>query len=66
MMFDFFVVSYLCGKVMVIDLSNELWNSRDEENLAIAKARCVVIYPDAPCLKVFIKKSELNYNAICK
>lgn len=30
-----------------------------------AKETCKIYYPEAPCLKKFIKKEDLVYNAIC-
>ncbi len=37
----------------------------DEAALKTAKQRCKVYYPDAPCLKKFIKKGNQTYHAIC-
>lgn len=54
-----------CEKVEIFNLSDENWNNDDDNNLSIAKNRCSQLYLDSPCLKKFIKKKKLTYNAIC-
>jgi hypothetical protein len=38
---------------------------QDEQALASAKLRCQVYFPDAPCLKKFMKKRHQVYHALC-
>lgn len=54
-----------CPKTKVSDKTTLEWTETDDENLEFASKRCVVHYPDAPCLKEFIKVSFQNYHAIC-
>ena len=49
----------------IIENRTDTWVEYDQNSMLRAKKRCVVHYPDAPCLKTFIKKEELNYYAIC-
>jgi hypothetical protein len=56
----------LCGIVLLVNLSTEAWNARDNENKAVAQVRCKQIYKEeAPCLVKFIKMEPLVYRAIC-
>lgn len=41
------------------------WTEDDLSMLIAAKKRCASLFSDAPCLKVFTKKSEDTYNALC-
>ena len=54
-----------CIATIVINLSNEPFNDTDRQNQKIASERCAVHYPEAPCLKKFIKVEPLVYRAIC-
>lgn len=54
-----------CPKVEIIDLSKLPWDEDDQNNLAIATKRCSQLFIQSPCLKKFIKKKKLTYNAIC-
>ena len=49
----------------IIDNWTKVWNEEDAKTLKQAQIRCGEIYPDAPCVKLFRKKEELNYNVIC-
>lgn len=53
-----------CQKVQITNLT-KTWNKNDQESLELATRRCPEIYPEAPCLKYFIKKEDMLYNAIC-
>ena len=53
-----------CPKTIVINKAI-IWDQSDTQMLDTAKKRCGEIYPDAPCLKKFIKKDEDSYWAIC-
>ncbi len=54
-----------CLTTALVNLSNIPWNFEDRQNQAIAQSRCGTIYPDAPCLKLFVKVEPLMYRAIC-
>ncbi len=54
----------MCSITIIINLTL-LWTDYDQETLERASKRCAEIYEDAPCLKRFVKKKELTYNAIC-
>lgn len=43
----------------------KIWNKVDKEHIEVATKRCPTLYDDAPCLKLFTKKGELEYVAIC-
>lgn len=53
-----------CPKT-VIENRTEEWTDYDQATFNKATKRCGEIYNDAPCLKKFIKKDALTYNAIC-
>jgi hypothetical protein len=41
------------------------WNKQDQETFEHSKIRCGELYPEAPCLKMFRKKDDDTYNAVC-
>ena len=41
------------------------WNDYDKSILEYVKKRCVQVYPDAPCVKLFRKYNYQQYSAIC-
>lgn len=54
-----------CLLPIIINLCSEPVNARDIQEEKIAAVRCAQIYPDAPCLKKFVKVRPLIYRAIC-
>lgn len=48
-----------------IENRTDTWNKQDSETLVHARMRCAEIYPDSPCVKLFIKKDEQTYNVVC-
>lgn len=55
-----------CPDVVLINQNKEPWNDFDAKVIESARARCIEIYPDAPCLKKFYKRpTEQSYWAIC-
>lgn len=52
-----------CKKVNIIN-KTKTWNRRDKNTLLNSKRRCLQLHKT--CLKTFIKKEELTYNAICE
>lgn len=55
----------ICALVIMINMSSEPWNKRDERNYRQASVTCGVKYKDAPCLRQFIKKEPGVYEALC-
>lgn len=53
-----------CPATKIVN-KTDTWEAADKAALEHASSRCKEIYQDAPCLKVFIKKEKLLYNAIC-
>ena len=62
--FDLFISTIMCPKTEIENLSEEKWNDIDQKNFNMAKERCPIV-TNLPCLKKFIKKEPLVYNAIC-
>jgi hypothetical protein len=59
-----FTITLLCSQTKLIGFEQGM-TSDDRTSLKSATGRCKEIYPDAPCLKVFEKRSERAYRAIC-
>ena len=59
------VIASSCPKTIVVNESDEAWNSKDQQSLEHATKRCAEKFPDAPCLKKFTKKEPQVYWAIC-
>lgn len=53
-----------CAEPTVIN-NTEYWTTHDEWSFQKAQTRCAELFPEAPCLKIFKKKEENLYNAIC-
>lgn len=53
-----------CRQVIVYNHTDQ-WTNGDQRALNRARNRCVIIYPDAPCLKRFDKLEPLRYTALC-
>lgn len=54
-----------CPITKVIN-ETEIWTKADENTFHRAKyGGCARHYPDAPCLKKFVKKGERRYYATC-
>jgi len=56
-------VNLICIATILVNIS--LVNKDDVNALTAATKRCSEIYPEAPCLKKFIKREERVYWAIC-
>lgn len=48
-----------------VENKTDYWTDQDAITLKRAKTRCGEIYEDSPCLKLFIKKDDYTYNAVC-
>lgn len=57
------MIAYVCAAIIMINMSDEPWNDRDERSMKSAEITCHKKYDD--CLQKFIKKEPLTYNAIC-
>lgn len=57
------LVELVC-KTKLVGFKNEL-TVQDKQALESAKLRCQVHFPEAPCLKKFMKKRHQVYHAIC-
>lgn len=54
-----------CASPQVVN-TTPTWDARDESTLRSAKeGGCARHFSDMPCLKIFIKKGERSYSAIC-
>ena len=53
-----------CPNTIIVNESEE-WNKIDALQFESSRKRCGEIYPDAPCLKWFVKKAENTYWAVC-
>lgn len=49
----------------VIENRVQTWTENDQWNYETAIKRCPTKFPEAPCLKLFIKKEDYLYEAIC-
>lgn len=57
------MIAFVCAATIIVNLSTEPLNKRDRRSFEAAKITCKRTYND--CLKKFIKKAPLTYNAIC-
>jgi hypothetical protein len=57
------ILEFICAATIMVNKSNEDWTKRDRLSKKSAAKTCKEDYND--CLKVFIKKEPLTYNAIC-
>ena len=64
MIIPIIILALNCPNPKVIN-KTKTWVKLDEQTFNRAKKRCGEIYPEAPCLKTFIKKEERAYQAIC-
>jgi hypothetical protein len=53
-----------CGNPKIVN-DTDKWSKYDQNALEDTKDRCKIHFKDAPCLKIFIKKEENVYRAIC-
>jgi len=60
-----FLVILSCQDPIIQNLSDYPWNEHDSIVLARNLDRCAEIYPEAPCLKYFIKRDVQDYSIIC-
>lgn len=61
-----FILALSCTTPKIINTSGEPFNQHDKDVMKYCGNRCKVIYPDAPCVATFTKKTKSDYNCICK
>ncbi len=54
-----------CVMTVLINTSKLPWNKHDKEVEMQARNRCVVLYPNSPCLKSWTKTGLNTYRAVC-
>ena len=57
-----------CSAVMLINLTNDPWNAKDQKIIDRATYVCSTDYrykDEFPCLKSLTKKPDQHYQAIC-
>lgn len=55
---------YSCTPTQILN-DTDVWNKTDDTHVNLAEKRCPEIYVESPCLKVFRKRAERTYWAIC-
>jgi hypothetical protein len=60
----FLKIALVCMSPLIINHS-DTWTERDSQVVIEAAARCEAHYPNAPCVKYFLKKAEQDYHVIC-
>lgn len=58
------IMSTTCPKTQIKN-DTDVWNEQDQQTLTKATKRCGELYSDAPCLKLFTKRDENTYRALC-
>lgn len=53
-----------CQPPTIVNNTNT-WNKMDQKTYHSAQKRCVIHYPNSPCLKRFIKVEFNTYRALC-
>lgn len=64
---EVFIVALMamkCPDATLLGFDSKL-NLIERQSLSRAKNHCSELYPEAPCLKKFIKREELVFWAIC-
>lgn len=63
----FTILLYLalnCPQTRVVNDTGS-WSKSDQKSLEWANKRCSALFPASPCLKLFRKRAERTYWAIC-
>jgi len=60
----FFTFGLVCSRPKIHNNTDE-WNKIDDDTYRSVVVRCQVHFPEAPCLKNFIKTEENVYHAVC-
>jgi hypothetical protein len=53
-----------CAATIIVN-HTKVWNKHDQHRMEVSKQRCAELFPDAPCLKKFIKLNEQRYQVLC-
>ena len=59
------LVSLSCAPRKITNVTKFPWNAHDEKTLAYTRNRCVQVYKDAPCVKLFRKWGKQDYSVVC-
>jgi len=59
-----FLTLFTCSEPIIVNHTKD-WTKLDQDTLIRATKRCGKIYPDAPCVKTFIKTEPRGYQVIC-
>jgi hypothetical protein len=54
-----------CPATQMINKTAYPWNDNDKQTMKYCQRRCSDYYPDAPCLKQFIKWNKQDYHCLC-
>lgn len=58
-------ITLSCPATKMVNVSGDPWNDYDKSILEQAKKRCVQLYEDSPCVKLFRKYGKQDYSVIC-
>jgi hypothetical protein len=65
LLFVAFAAMQYCPKPNIVNESKKPFNQTDKVTLQRAYKRCGELYPESPCVKLFIKRTERDYAVIC-
>ncbi len=54
-----------CPNTKFVNVSGYEWNQHDLNTYRYVQKRCVQVYPDSPCVKLFRKWGKQDYSVIC-
>jgi hypothetical protein len=60
----FFTYGLTCARPKIDNHTDE-WNKIDDDTYRNVSVRCQVHFPEAPCMKKFIKTEENIYHVVC-
>ena len=60
----FLLAALNCPDTKVVNKTDN-WNKFDDWTLSNAQKRCPKLYPNSPCLKLLVKRTDRDYTAIC-
>lgn len=59
------VLALSCPTTKITNVTKFPWNSHDQQTLTYSRNRCVQLYNDAPCVKLFRKWGKQDYSVTC-
>jgi len=54
-----------CPDTKMVNPSKLTWNQEDYKVLDRAEIRCSQLYSKSPCVKIFIKRTKMDYSVVC-